>query len=91
LLFSAILKKIIISSFSDYFCLFYQFFVTFLYFSPAKSFFIELKIKIIRRPRHCCKVHIDIPTLKIELSVKYQNDQKQKDHFIFQKNPLENP
>jgi hypothetical protein len=30
-----------------------------------------------------CKVNKDIPTLKIELCVKRQNEQKQKEQFTF--------
>jgi hypothetical protein len=38
---------------------------------------------VCRRPKHCCRVNKDIVTLKIELSVKRQNDQKQKEQFTF--------
>jgi hypothetical protein len=65
-----------------------------LFFSPAKSFLIELKIKIIlliyvvtlfvtARSIVVHRVNKDIPTLKIELSVKRQNDQKQKEQLTF--------
>jgi hypothetical protein len=81
----------LISSFSDYFCLFDQFFYVFIVFS-YKVVFDRIKIKInsnlryhvVRRHlRHRCRVNIDIPTLKIELSVKRQNDQEQRKQFTF--------
>jgi hypothetical protein len=63
-----------------------SFFYVFIVFS-CKVVFDRIKIKINsylrshivrRRPRHRLIVNKDIPTLKIELSVKRQNDQEQR-------------
>jgi hypothetical protein len=89
--FQQFFKKMFISSFSDYFCLFGQFFYVFIVFS-YKVIFDIIKIKInshlcchivYRHPRHRCRVNKDISTLKIELSVKRQNDQEQREQFTF--------
>jgi hypothetical protein len=93
LLFSAIFKKkILISRFFNYFCLFDQFFSYVFIVSSCKVVFDTIKNKsdsylrchVVRRhPRYRCGVNKDIPTLKMELSVKRQNDQKQKERFKF--------
>jgi hypothetical protein len=70
----------LIFSFSDYFCVFDQFFFNIFIVFSCKGIFDKIKNKnnssylrchvVRRRPKHRCRVNKDIPTLKIELSVK---------------------
>jgi hypothetical protein len=55
---------------------------------PRSPFSYYCFLVVRRRPRHRCRVYKDILMLKIEPSVKRQNDQKQKEQFtfVFQKN-----